>query len=115
MSDDVRTAMEEWVELKKQLAGARNDIKILNKREKELSAFIKKFMKEKEIDVVKIEDSKVSYKTVKAKGSLTRDIIKKGLVLFFGGDEVRADGALQAILDSVPEKTRESITLTGKK
>lgn len=115
MSDEVRTAMEEWVELKKQLAAARNDLKILNKREKELGSFIKRFMKEQSIDVVKIENNKVSFKTTKTKGSITRDVIRKGLSLFFGGDEVRVDGAFQAILDAAPERERDTIALSSKK
>lgn len=111
MGDEFRDAMEEWVELKKQLAEARKDLKILNKREKELGAFIKKYMKNEQIDIVKVKTHKVSFKQRKVKGALTRDIIKKGLLSFFGGDEVRAEGAFQAIIDAAPETERDTVSL----
>lgn len=114
MGDEFRTAMEEWVELKKQLTEARKDLKILNKREKDLGAFIKRYMKNEQIDIVKVQSQKVSYKKRKVKGALTREVIKKGLLTFFGDDEARAEGAFQAILDAAPETERDSITLSGK-
>jgi hypothetical protein len=42
-------------------------------------------------------------------------VIKTGLATFFGEDEVRAEGAYQAILDAAPSVERESVSLTGKK
>ena len=36
ISDQFRTVMSEWVDLKKQLTGVRSDMKILNTREKQL-------------------------------------------------------------------------------
>ncbi|NBS67907.1 hypothetical protein EBT31_03205 [bacterium] len=114
MAENFRDAMTEWVELKKQLAAARKDLGILNKREKELRVFIKTHMKEEEIDVVKVDKQKVSFKERVTKGPITRDVIKKGLHTFFGGNEAQTEGAFQAILDAAPQVTRESISLTGK-
>ena len=115
VSENFRDAMGEWVELKKQLAGARKDISILNKREKDLRTFIKTYMSKQEIDTVKVQDQKVSLKKTTVKGSITREVIKTGLGTFFGDDEVRAEGAYQAILDAAPSVERESVSLTGKK
>lgn len=112
--EDFRDAMTEWVELKKQLTAARKDLGILNKREKELRGYIKTHMKQEEIDVVKVDQAKVSFKEKVTKGPITRDVIKKGLSSFFGGNEAQTEGAFQAILDAAPQVTRESISLSGK-
>jgi hypothetical protein len=112
--DDFRDVMTEWVELKKQLNEARKDIGVLNKREKELRAFIKTYMKKEEIDNVNVNKQKVSYKERVTKAPITREVIKKGLLSFFGGDEARAEGAFQAIVDAAPEVKRESLGITGK-
>lgn len=111
VSEEFRDAMSSWVELKTQLSEARKDIAILNKREKQLRSFIKSFMKDQEIDVIKVNKSKVSYKTTHSKGTITREVIKRGLLTFFSDDEVRAEGAYQAILDAAPNVERETLSL----
>ena len=89
-------AMNEWIALKAQLAAARRDLAVLNKREKELKKFVTTHMAENEIDTVKVKDKvKVNLKTKKAKGGITKDVIRKGLTTYFEGDAARVDGALQ--------------------
>lgn len=103
--------MSSWVELKTQLKEARKDLSVLNKREKELRSFIKTYMGKEEIDIVNVDKNKVKYTVRNAKGSITRDVIKTGLKSYFGNDEVQADGAFQAILDSVPNVKRETLSM----
>ena len=50
ITDEFRAAMASWVELKTQLSAARNDMKVLNQREKELKEYIKNYMKNQQID-----------------------------------------------------------------
>lgn len=109
---EFKNAMTSWVELKLQLTEARKDVGILNKREKELRSFIKKYMHEEEIDVANVDKHKVKYVVRNAKGTVTRAVIKEGLNKYFGGDEVRAEGAYQSILDAAPDVQRESLSLT---
>jgi len=113
---DFKSAMTEWVGLKAQLAAARKDLSVLNGREKDLRAFVTKHMKENEIDTVKIQDKvKVNFKTKKTKAPITKDVIKKGLGSYFGGNEVQVEGAFQAILDAAPTKETDGVMVTGLK
>jgi hypothetical protein len=113
---DFKAAMTEWVALKAQLAAARKDLSVLNGREKDLRQFVTKHMKENEIDTVTVQDKvKVNFKTKTTKGSLTKDVIKKGLGSYFGGNEVQVEGAFQAILDAAPTKQSDGVMVTGLK
>jgi len=113
---DVKNAMSEWIELKKNLTEARKDLSTLNKREKELRKYIQSFMVEKEIDAVKVNDNnKVSVKTSKKTGSLTKDTLKMGLLKFFENDEVRTEACFNCVLDNLPKKETKTLTLTMPK
>lgn len=113
---DFKTAMTEWVALKAQLAAARKDLGVLNKREKDLRQFVTHHMKENEIDTVRVHDKvKVNLKTKKSRGSITKDVIKKGLGAFFGGNEAQVEGAFQAILDAAPVQEKSGVSVSGLK
>jgi hypothetical protein len=117
MADEqFKRAMNEWVALKAQLASARKDLTVLNKREKDLREFVTHHMKTNEIDTVKVKDKvKVNLKVKKTKGSITKDAILRGLRTYFSGDEVRTEGAFKAIQDSVQSKETASVSVTGLK
>jgi hypothetical protein len=111
---DFKNATNEWISLKVQLAAARKDLKVLNKREKELRKFVTLHMKENEIDTVKVQDKvKVNLKLKKVTGSITKEVIRRGLTTYFGGDEVRVEGALNAIQDAADTKEVPSVSVTG--
>ena len=113
---DFKTAMTEWVALKAQLAAARNDLGTMNKREKDLRKFVTIHMEQNEIDTVKLQDKvKVNLKKKKTKGSITKDVILKGLRTFFGGNEAQVEGAWNAIKDSAPTKETASVSVSGLK
>lgn len=111
---DFKMAMTEWVTLKAQLAAARKDLTTLNKREKELRKFVTDHMTRNEIDTVRVQEKvKVNLKKKKTRGGITKDVIKKGLGTFFGGNEAQVEGAFQAILDAAPEKEVSGVSVTG--
>jgi len=113
---DFKTAMTEWVALKAQLAAARKDLSVLNTREKDLREFVTKHMQQNEIDTVKVHDTvKVNLKNKKTKGSITKDVILKGLRTFFGGNEAQVEGAWTAIQDSAPVKESAAVSVSGLK
>ena len=113
---DFKQAMTEWVALKAQLAAARKDLSVLNKREKDLRQFVTLHMKENEIDTVRVQDKvKVNLKTKKTRGGITKDVIKKGLNTFFGGNEAQVEGAFQAILDAAPVQEKAGVSVSGLK
>jgi len=113
---DFKNAMTEWVALKAQLAAARKDLSILNKREKDLRKFVTVHMQQNEIDTVKVQEKvKVNLKVKKTKGSITKDVIIKGLRSFFGGNEAQVEGAWNAIQDAAPTKETPSVSVSGLK
>ena len=113
---EFKSAMTEWITLKTQLSSARQDLKVLNQREKELRGFVTRHMAQNEIDTVKVQDKiKVNFKNKTVRGSITKDVIRKGLSDFFGGNEAQGDGAIQAIQDAAPTKEVSSVSVTGLK
>lgn len=115
ISDDFRVAMANWVEVKTQLTEARKDMKVLNDREKKLKEFVKNYMKTQQIDNVNLKKGKVSLKTSTKTSTMTRDAVKSGLVIYFGGDETKAEGAFTCIIDNLTTSETDVISLTGLK
>lgn len=115
ITDEFRHKMTEWVELKKQLADARKDMKVLNQKEKELKEYIGSFMKEQKIDNINLKKGKVTRRTTQKKASLSRKTVEEGLKDYFQGDEVRVEGAMTCITDKLPAEERDVISLTGIK
>lgn len=115
ISDEFRKKMSEWVELKKQLTDVRKDVKVLTDKEKELRTYIQGYMKEKEIDNVNLKKGKVSLKTRQKTSSLSKKAVEAGLHTYFQGDEVKVEGAMTCITDSLERSETSSISLTGIK
>ncbi len=114
ITEEFRTAMADWVQIKTQLTEARKDMKILNEREKQLKEFIKVFMKNQSLDLINLKKgAKVTLKTVVKKSSVSKDAVKKGLLVYFGGDEAKMDGAFQCILDNLDSEEADVVSLTG--
>jgi hypothetical protein len=108
---NLKQMIEEWSQLKKQISEARSDISVLVKREKELSSEIKREMTTNDVEDVKLNDKKVRLRTKEGKGSITKDVIVKGLTSYFSGDPVKVEGAMKAISDSVSKKTVSTLSL----
>ena len=113
ITEEFRSAMADWVQLKTQLTEARKDMKILNEREKQLKEFIKTFMKNQSLDLINLKKGKVTLKTTVKKSSMTREAVRNGLNIYFGGDEAKVDGAIQCILDNLDSEEADVISLTG--
>ena len=113
--DEFKAIMTEWLSLKHQLAAARKDMAVLNKREKELRAQVQEHMKEikntQDVDTVKVNQEKVSLRTKEARGSITKNVILSGLRAYFNGDETRVEQVYQIIIDHAPVKERNTITV----
>jgi len=113
--DDFKAVMTEWLSLKHQLAAARKDMAVLNKREKELRAQVQGHMKEiketQDVDTVKVNQEKVSLHTKESRGSITKNVILAGLRAYFSGDETKVEQLYQIIVDHAPVKERNTITV----
>jgi|SaaInl85LU_5_DNA_1037374.scaffolds.fasta_scaffold104453_1 hypothetical protein len=115
VSNDLSESVSKLVELTKQLSEAKSDIKILNQEEKRLKESVKKHMVSQGIDTINLRKGKISLRKSVRKSGINKDAIKEGLLKFFGGDETKVEGALNAINDGLQTKESTSISLTGIK
>ena len=112
MTPDLKSKMEEWAELNAQLVEIRKDVKVLTTQEKALKEEINSFMKQEEVDVVKLEGiGKISSKTRQSKGTFNREAVRNGLRTFFGGDEAKVEGVMTIIEDGLEVKESSSVSL----
>jgi hypothetical protein len=113
MSEQFKDAMGQWVEIKKQLQVIRKDVKTLNDQEKNLRGFIQQFMKEQNVTACNISDlkAKVTLNTRQIKPNFTKDLVRKGLLRYFNGDEDRANYVMGVILETGEINERDSVTL----
>lgn len=105
--------MEEWVTIKKQLKTVRDDVKILNQKEKELRSFIQEYMKTQGVTHANLSDmnAKVSLNTRVAKPSFTKGLVLTGLIKYFNGDQDRAQYVMDIIMDCGETSEKDSVTL----
>tara|TARA_R100000908_G_C3695771_1_gene108271 strand:- start:130 stop:510 length:381 start_codon:yes stop_codon:yes gene_type:complete len=115
VSNQLSESVSKLVELTKQLSEAKADIKVLNQEEKRLKENVKKHMVDQGIDTINLRKGKISIRKSVRKGSMTKDAIQEGLLKFFGGDEAKVEGALNAIKDGLKVKESTSLSLTGIK
>ena len=115
VSNELSESVSKLVELTKQLSEAKADIKVLNQEEKRLKETVKKHMVGQGIDTFNLRKGKISIRKSVRKGSMNRDAIREGLMTFFGGDETKVEGALNAIKDGLKTTESTSISLTGIK
>nr|QIZ31173.1 hypothetical protein orf00175 [Ostreococcus mediterraneus virus 2] len=113
--NELSESVAKLVDLSKQLSEAKSDIKILNQEEKRLKEAVKKHMIGQGIDTINLRKGKISLRTSVRKGTMNKDAIREGLLKFFGGDEAKLEGALNAIQDTIKVKESTSISLTGIK
>jgi hypothetical protein len=112
---ELSESVSKLVELSKQLSEAKSDIKILNQEEKRLKESVKKHMIDQGIDTINLRKGKISLRKSVRKSGINKDAIKEGLLKFFGGDETKVEGALNAIQDGLKVRESTSLSLTGIK
>ena len=112
---ELSESVAKLVELSRQLSEAKSDIKILNQEEKRLKEAVKKHMIDQGIDTINLRKGKITLRKSVRKGTMNKDAIREGLLNFFGGDEAKLEGALNAIQDTIKVKESTSISLTGIK
>jgi hypothetical protein len=115
VSNELSENVSKLVELTKQLKEAKSDIKVLNQAEKQLKENIKKCMVDQGIDTINLRKGKISLRRTNRKSSMTKDAVKDGLGIFFGGNEAQVEGAMNAIQDNLKIKESVSISITGIK
>ena len=73
------------------------------------------FMMDQGIDTINLRKGKISIRKSVRKSGMSKDAIRDGLMTFFGGDETKVEGALNAIKDGLKTKESTSLSLTGIK
>ncbi len=115
VAPDLSQNVSKLVELNKQLSEAKSDIKILSSEERRLKELVKKSMVDQGIDTINLRKGKISIRKSVRKGSMNKDVIREGLLTFFGGDEAKVEGAMNAIKDGIKTKESTAISLSGLK
>ena len=113
--NELSESVSKLVELSKQLAEAKSDIKILTQEEKRLKEAVKNHMVNQGIDTINLRKGKINLRKSVRKGSMNKEAIREGLLKFFGGDEAKLEGALNAIQDTIKVKESTTLSLTGIK
>ena len=113
--NELSDSVSKLVELSRQISDAKSDIKILTQEERRLKDTVKTHMIQQGIDTINLRKGKINLRKSVRKGSMNKDAIREGLLKFFGGDEVRVEGALNAIQDTIKVKESTSVSLTGIK
>ena len=112
---ELSDTVSKLIDLNKQLTAAKSDIKILNQEEKRLKETVKKHMVSQGIDTINLRKGKISIRTSMRKSGMSKDAVRDGLHTFFGGDEAKVEGALNAIKDGLKTRESTSISLSGIK
>jgi hypothetical protein len=115
VADDLTNSVSKLVDLNQQIKEARSDIKVLSQAEKALKLHIKKLMVDNGLDVINTKTGKITVKTSVRKVGLNKDTIKEGLSIFFEGNEEQVETVLKVIVDSLPTKETQTISVTGTK
>jgi hypothetical protein len=73
VSPDLSGSVSKLVELSKQLAEAKSDIKVLNQEEKRLKENVKKHMMDQGIDTINLRKGKISIRKSVRKAGMSKD------------------------------------------
>lgn len=114
-ADDLTHSVSKLVDLNQQIKEARSDIKVLSQAEKALKLHIKKLMIDNGLDVINTKTGKITVKKSIRKVGLNKETIREGLSVFFEGNEERVETALKVIVESLPTKETQTISVTGSK
>lgn len=115
VSDDLRLKMAEWVELKKNIAEAKKDMKVLTDHEKTLKSFVDEYMKNNSIDKINLRKGKVTRKETVKKAPFNKASVEAGLNVYFNNDTVRVESVMTCIADNLKETKTSTVSLTGIK
>lgn len=114
VNENFKQAMSEWTDVKKRLASAKKDLKVLNEHEKKLRDFIHQYMLQQNIDTCNTKEAKVSVKTRNVRSGFTKDLVRKGLLKYFNGDEDRVNYVIDVIMECCETRERSSISFKSK-
>jgi hypothetical protein len=113
--NELSDAVNRLVEISKQIAEARNDIKILTSAEKALKEQVKGQMVKNGIDTINLKKGKISVKKSVRKGTMTKKTVVAGLMSYFDNDEKKVEDILTVIAEQLETKESTSLTMTGIK
>jgi len=113
--NELSDAVNRLVEITKQIAEARNDIKILTSAEKAFKEQVKGQMMKNGIDTISLKKGKISVKKSVRKSTMTKKTVVAGLMSYFENDEKKVEDILSVIAEQLETKESTSLTMTGIK
>jgi hypothetical protein len=110
---DFKETIAEWVNIKKQLQAVRGDIKTLNQHEKRLREVITEHMKTQKLTGCNVTDlkAKITLNTRVKKAGFSKDLVRRGLLKYFDGNQDRVDYVLGIIDECADLVEKDSVTL----
>jgi hypothetical protein len=63
----------------------------------------------------RLRSSQVTVKTTERSGTFTKAAVQNGLTIYFQGDEILVEAAMNCILDNIDKKQTTTVSLTGIK
>jgi len=115
MAEELSVHVNRLVELTKQIAEAKKDIKILTQAEKALRAQVQGSMEKSGIDQINLKKGKINLKKSKRKAGFTKVTVREGLSKHFHNDEATVEAVFATIVENLPTKEVASLSLSGIK
>jgi len=115
MSEELSHNVQKLVELSKQIADAKADIKVLVAAEKSLKELVKANMQQEKIDTINLKKGKIALKKSVRKQGMNKKTVTEGLRTYFKNDEEQLNGAIECILECCETKESTSLSMTGLK
>jgi hypothetical protein len=115
MSEELSHNVQKLVELSKQIADAKQDIKVLVAAEKSLKELVKVNMQQEKIDTINLKKGKIALKKSVRKQGMNKKTVTEGLRAYFKDDEAQLKDAIECILECCETKESTSLSMTGLK
>ncbi len=107
-------AIKDWVRLDGEIAALRRQTKVVNDKKKDLTKFLVVLMKEKSLDEIDLNESKIVRKTRVSKSSVNKKHLLGCLAKYYK-NETTAKEVSEFILSSRTEKLTDCIVCKKEK
>ena len=110
-SEEFKKQVQEYMQIDNDLKKARGVMKTLNKRKETLSLNINGFMRNNNIDELKLQDCKIKTYTSTTTASINQEWILKRLTILMGGNEGQAQEWCDFICDKEARDKKQKNTI----
>lgn len=118
MDPDLVDKIKDWLQIDKDINNLMISLKEKKKEKKDLTDLLMETMKQKEIEMINLNDGSIELKSNKVKSPLNKKHLMACLNSYFGESEetsTKVDEIIKHILNSRDEKIKEFIKRTTSK